>query len=99
MKTREGYNPEQIRNQSLKDTLPELGKLQAEVYNEIRSAGEITTEDLAIRLGRYIHSITARVYELREMEYVEFAGSVISDKTKRKVSLWKIKHNQLQLFC
>lgn len=98
MKTREGYYPEKIRDQSLKDTLPELGRLQTEVLDIIRAAGEITTEEIATRTGRYVHSITARVFELRDMGYVEFAGSVISNKTKRKVSLWKIKAHQLNLF-
>lgn len=98
MKTREGYYPEQNRNESLKETLPELGMLQLEVYNAVRSAGKCTTEEIATKLGRYVHSITARVFELRDMGYVEFAGSTISDKTKRKVSLWKITTQQLQLF-
>lgn len=98
MKTREGYYPEQIRNKSLEDTLPELGALQLEVYNQIRSAGKITTEEIATKLGRYVHSITARVFELRDLGYVEFAGSLISDKTRRRVSLWKVTTQQLKLF-
>ena len=98
MKTREGYYPEQIRNESLKDTLPELGGLQREVYDAILSAGKITTEQIAEKTGRYVHSITARVFELRDMGYVEFAGAVISEKSKRKVSQWKITNKQLTLF-
>lgn len=98
MKIREGYLSEQIRNNSLKDTLPELGELQAEVLEHIRQAGKATTEEIAVALGRYVHSVTARVFELRDMGYVEFAGSCVSKKTNRKVSLWKIKTNQLKLF-
>jgi hypothetical protein len=98
MKTREGYFPEENRNSSLRETLPELGKLQLEVYNEIRSAGTCTTEEIAVKLGRYIHSITARVFELRDMEFVEFAGSVVSEKSNRKVSLWRVTERQLKLF-
>lgn len=97
MKTREGYYPEQIRDQSLKDTLPELGKLQREVY-EVICSGKCTTEEIAERLGRYIHSITARVFELRDMGYVEYAGSVISPRSNRKVSQWQISQKQLNLF-
>lgn len=97
MKTREGYYPEQNRNQSLKDTLPELGKLQREVY-EVISSGKCTTEEIADKLGKYVHSITGRVFELRDMGYIEYAGSVISGKTNRKVSQWKISQKQLKLF-
>jgi len=98
MKIREGYYPEQVRNESLKDTLPELGELQNEVYEVIRSAGKITTESIASRTGRYIHSITGRVHELREMGYVEFAGATKSERSGRKVSLWKVTNKQLTLF-
>lgn len=98
MKTREGWYPEQNRNDSLEDTIPQLGTLQAEVYNAVRSAGKCTTEEIATKLGRYVHSITARVFELRDMGYVEFAGTIKSDKTKRRVSLWKVTTQQLKLF-
>lgn len=98
MKTREGYSSEQLRNESLKETLPELGKLQAEVLTVIRAAGRTTTEEIATVLGKYVHSVTARVYELRDMGYVEFAGSMISKKTNRKVSLWSVTKKQLTLF-
>ncbi|MBK9333864.1 MAG: hypothetical protein IPM96_16015 [Ignavibacteria bacterium] len=98
MKTRGGYSSEQLRNESLKETLPELGKLQAEVYNAIRAAGRTTTEEIATVLGKYVHSITARVHELRDMGYVEVAGSMLSSKTNRKVSLWTVTKKQLTLF-
>jgi len=98
MKIREGYYPEQIRNDSLKETLPELGKLQSEVYEVISRTGRMTTEEIATALGRYVHSITARVFELRDMGYVEYAGFTISNKTNRKVSLWKTTTKQLNLF-
>lgn len=97
MKVREGYYPEQNRNQSLKDTLPELGRLQREVLDVITS-GTCTTEEIAEKLGKYVHSITGRVFELREMGYVEFAGSTVSEKTRRTVSLWKVSQKQLKLF-
>lgn len=98
VKIREGYYPEQIRNQSLKDTMPELGQLQQEVYDVIKSSGEITTQRIAEVTGRYVHSITGRVFELRDLGYVEFAGSVKSPATGRKVSLWKVTNKQLTLF-
>lgn len=98
MKVREGYYSEQIRDQSLKDTLPGLGGLQQEVYNVIRSEGPVTTQGIARITGRYVHSITARVFELRDLGYVEFAGSTMSPETGRKVSLWKITNKQLTLF-
>lgn len=97
MKVREGYYPEQNRSQSLKDTLPELGRLQREVLDVITS-GTCTTEEIAEKLGKYVHSITGRVFELREMGYVEFAGSTVSEKTRRTVSLWKVSQKQLKLF-
>lgn len=98
MKTREGYFTEQLRNKSLKDTMPELGALQVEVYNVISAAGKCTTEEIATKLGRYVHSITARVFELRQDGYIDFAGCKVSDKTNRKVSLWKVTSKQLNLF-
>lgn len=98
MKTREGYYPEQNRDQSLKDTLPGLGKLQQEVYEVILCCGKCTTEQIAEILGRYIHSITTRVFELRDLGLVKYAGNTISEKTRRKVSLWEIDQKQLTLF-
>ena len=98
MKARDGYYPEQIRNESLRETLPELGKLQQEVYDVVRASGPITTQAIAHRTGRYIHSITGRIFELRDMGYVEFAGSTVSPETGRKVSMWKVTNKQLTLF-
>lgn len=95
---REGYYPEQIRNQSLKDTTPELKGLQLEVYSVIQLCGPITTEEISDKTGRRVHSITARVFELREMDYVQFTGKMKSPTTGREVSLWKITTKQLTLF-
>lgn len=96
---REGWHSEQIRNQSLKDILTDLKGLQLEVYNIIKENEPITTEGISDKSGRRVHSITARVFELREMKCVEFAGHTVSGTTGRKVSLWKTKvcGTQLQL--
>lgn len=98
MKAREGWHSEQVRNESFKEVLPELGELQREVYEVVRSNGRITTEQIAELTGRYVHSIAGRIHELRELGYVEFCGTAVSARSGRKVSLWRIKNKQLNLF-
>lgn len=98
MKTREGYYPEQVRNESYKLTLPELKGLQLEVYQVVSLHAPITTEEISQILNKRIHSVTARVFELRELEFIEYCGKKRSEATNRNVSLWRIKENQLKLF-
>lgn len=98
MKVREGYYSEQIRNEAFLTT--DLGKRQKEVLNIIELFGPISNERIALHLNVYPHQITPRVLELREMNYVEFAGEEISQRTHKKVSLWNIKKqdSQMELF-
>jgi len=74
LKTREGYNSEQLRDLSYEEVLPKLGELQAEVLRCLKYFGEATTEEIADKIGRKVHSVTARIFELRKMELVEFSG-------------------------
>ncbi len=100
MKEREGYYSEQLRNRSLESILDKLGDKQRDVYNIIVKWQPISNERIAEHLGIYPHQVTPRVYELREMGLVEFAGESISELSKRKVSLWRVnpEGKQLSLF-
>ncbi len=100
MKVREGYNSEQIRNKSLESILDDLGDRQRDVYNIISKWQPISNERIAEHLGVFPHQVTPRVYELREMGIVEFAGESVSTISKRKVSLWRVnpEGKQLSLF-
>ena len=99
MKPREGYNSEQIRNNSL-TILDNLGERQKIIYEVILNNQPVSNEAIAELLNIYPHQVTPRVLELRQMEIVEFAGESVSPKSNRKVSLWRInpKGKQLSLF-
>jgi len=97
MREREGYNSEQIRNDAFKLLLEKLNERQLEVYNIIVKYQPIHNERIAEHLNIYPHQVTPRVLELREMGIVEFAGEGTSQKSNRKVSLWRINPNGTQL--
>ena len=80
--------------------LRNIYKLGGFVYNIIVKWQPISNERIAEHLGIYPHQVTPRVYELREMGLVEFAGESISELSKRKVSLWRVnpEGKQLSLF-
>ena len=100
MKVREGYYSEQIRNEALQSVLDELSERQKQVYGVILKWQPISNERIAEHLNCYPHQVTPRVLELREMGVVELAGETISQRSKRKVSLWRINPDgkQLNLF-
>jgi Mn-dependent DtxR family transcriptional regulator len=97
-KVRHGYYSEKVKKFSYFQTLRNLNKSQKEVFEIIEKFGPISTEEIALRLRKYPHSITPRVYELREMGLVEFYDVGVSETTGRAVSLWKaIIKDQLEL--
>lgn len=100
MKTREGYHSEQIRNDALSSILDDLNERQRQVYNIIRKWQPISNERIAQHLNCHPHQVTPRVFELREMGIVEFAGESHSEISSRKVSLWRISPDgkQMSLF-
>ena len=100
MKTREGYYSEHVRDEALQSILDDLNQRQKSVYHIIEKWQPVSNERIAEHLNLYPHQVTPRVLELREMGVVEFAGEGISNKSSRKVSLWKIKPqpDQLSLF-
>ena len=95
---REGYKPEQIRNEAF--AYVDLGKRQEQVLDIIRKWGPISSERIAEHLNCFPHMVTPRVLELRELGYVKWSGEGISPTSKRKVSLWMINPDgkQLDLF-
>jgi predicted ArsR family transcriptional regulator len=99
LKTREGWNSEQVRNKALFSILDDLSRRQQEVYSIIEKFQPISNESIAKHLNLYPHQVTPRVLELREMGIVEWAGE---GKTldNRPFSFWKISHDgkQLNLF-
>jgi len=97
MKVREGYYSEQIRNKSFEEILDILGERQKQVLLILKEYGKLSIEDIARLLDVYPHQVCPRIKELRELQLVEFAGESRSDRSKRKVSLWKLKQLPEQL--
>lgn len=97
MTEREGYKPEQIRNEAF--AYVDLNKQQKRVLEIIKKWQPITNEMIAAHLDCYPHQVTPRVLELREMGYVIFAGET-ENRSGRKASLWMINPDgrQLNLF-
>ncbi len=95
MKVREGYYSEQIRNKSF--AFVNLNQRQKEVFEIIAKWQPISNESIADHLNVFPHQITPRVYELRELGMVEFAGEGQSRISNRKISLWRINTNGTQL--
>lgn len=94
MKEREGYKPEQIRNEAF--AYADINGNQKKVFEIIRMMGPISSETIAQKLGWYPHQVTPRVLELREAGYVIFCGEGRS-RSGRKVSLWKINPSGSQI--
>lgn len=92
---RDAYNSEQIRNAAL--ALINLTNKQKQVYEIIKKWQPISNESISKHLGVYPHVVTPRVLELRDLEIVEYCGEGISQTSKRKVSLWRIKPDGKQL--
>ena len=98
MKTRSGYNSEQIRNQVFMGVLGNLQRREAAVYQCVLEFGPITTESIAKILGGHPHWYTGRIKTLRDdLQVIEFAGSSISEESNRPASLWRVKKWDAQL--
>ena len=97
MREREGYKPEQIRNEAF--ALVDLNKSQKAVLDIIRTWQPISNESIAKMLNCFPHQVTPRTKELRDAGYVCLAGYTkgISGKT---ACLWKINPDgkQMDLF-
>lgn len=98
MKIREGYYSEQIRNSAFSEIYSKLNEKQKNVFEIIFHNQPIYSEKIANLLGVYPHEISPRVLELRKLGIVEFAKEGKSDISNKKVSLWKIKTSQGELF-
>ena len=99
-RVRQGYYPEQIRDKNFRTTQADLNDAQAQVYFVIKVYESITTEDIAKRLGKYPHTVSGRVKELRDLNYVEFAGEKKLNDSGRSASLWRVvpQSPQIELF-
>ena len=95
MTEREGYKPEQIRNEAF--AYVDLNKRQEEVLEVIRKWQPISNESIAKMLNCFPHQVTPRTLELRELGYVKWAGEGISQTSGRKISLWMINPDGKQL--
>lgn len=95
MRQREGYRPEQIRNEAF--AYVDLGESQKKVLSVIEKWQPISNESIAKHLGVYPHQVTPRVLELRELGYVKFYAEGRSERSGKKVSLWVINPDGKQL--
>lgn len=100
MKVREGYFSKKVRDIAYAGQLDKLGNMQRKVYDVIKKYGPCSTEFVAITLNCYPHTITPRVYELREMKLIELYDIGTSPTSGKAVSLWKCTKldPQLKLF-
>jgi len=99
-RAREGYMAEQGRYESYLETLSSLGNAQAAVFSVIEKYQPISNEDIAQILNKYPHTITPRVFELRQLELIEYSGKEISRLSGRMACTWRTKPQdpQLKLF-
>ncbi len=96
MKEREGYKAEQARNEALKSV--DINKNQKTVLSVIANNEPISNEQIANILGWLPNQVTPRVFELRQLGFVEHCGYTCSPRTFKKVSLWRIKNaHQLKI--
>jgi Mn-dependent DtxR family transcriptional regulator len=93
MKEREGWKPEQIRNEAF--AYAKINQNQKIVLKIIDEYEPITNEGIAVKLGWYPNRVTPRVKELRELGLVEYCGHTIT-VSGRKASLWRIKSASMQ---
>ena len=98
VREREGYKPEQIRNEAF--ALVDLNKRQQQVLDVVRNYQPISNEAIAKILNCFPHQVTPRVLELRELGYLKWAGEGKSQLSGRKISLWMINPDgkQMDLF-
>ena len=103
MRTRPGYDSEQIRNLAYADILENLTNRQAAVYQMIIEFGPISTEKIAELMDVYPNFITGRIKELRDdLQLIEIAGVTITEKGNSKAALYKAKKWNAQMafkFC
>jgi len=97
VRTREGYNSEQIRDLAYIDILDKLPHSRAIVYQVISEVGPVSNEDIADILNKRINCITGRVKELRELGLIAFAGKAKSKTTGKTISLWRAEKLNEQL--
>lgn len=92
MKTRPGYDSEQIRNQAFYEVLDKLTHRERQVYQCILEFGPITTESIAKILGGHSHWYTGRIKTLRDdLQLIEIAGQARTEDGHRPAALYKIK--------
>ena len=69
---------------------PELGLMQQTVYDAIEQHEGISNLDISRILNIPINSVTPRVKELRDMNFVKFHNHKQDPITKRRVMTWEI---------
>lgn len=89
--TIDDYIAVQNRNESYAAIMPDIGRRQAQVLAVIGSHYAISNAGISEELNLGINQVTPRVKELRELGLVEAAGSVLDEKTSRKVTTWKVR--------
>ena len=72
------------------DIMPHLSKQQNLVYNIIKHYKGSSNLDISRVMRRPINSITPRVYELRELNLIEFSHKKRDRITGKSCRCWKI---------
>jgi hypothetical protein len=100
MEARRGYCSEKIKKEVYIEILDKLGEMQKTVYDAVKSLQPCSNEDVAIYLKKFPNETIPRIYELRGLGLVIYAGEGKSARSGRKVSLWKTVpvNPQLSLF-
>ncbi len=100
MKARKGYCSEKVRDEVYVELLDKLSAMQRTVYDAIKEIQPCSNEDVAVHLGKFPNETIPRIYELRELGVIEFAGTKENPRTGRTVSLWRTVpvNPQLNLF-
>lgn len=90
MRVRNGYYPEQHRNESFKSILEKLPLSQSRVYYVIEEYQPITLNMIAKVLDKYPNEVSGRVTELVALGLIEYAGEGSSDRSAKPVSTYKV---------
>lgn len=74
---------------------PHLGEKQREVYNMLKQYPDLTNQEIRLKLGWQISTVTPRTKELRQMKYVIESGKRQCRVTGFRVMAWKIVNTLL----
>jgi predicted ArsR family transcriptional regulator len=74
---------------SIRDSLNEKQRI---IRSVLLRVGPMSNAQLATVLRWPINTVTPRIHELRKLDVIEDAGTVVSRTTGRKVHVWKLKY-------